>query len=140
MFIFCQSTTVRARLYTLKSDTSRHYRLLLSSFVCFHVEVKVNSLAFAIPNFLPYSSKFFSHVTAGVWLKAAVSLQWKSNAKKKRKQTRNIKKRKQTENSKTPVSEQPVVKSICSSLTMRRRAASAIIVHRKMHNLQVGRS
>ena len=39
-----------------------------------------------------------------------------------------MKKRKQTENGKTPGSEQLVVKSICGSLTMRRRAASAVII------------
>ena len=44
--------------------------------------------------------------------------------RKKRKQIQYIKKRKQTENGKTPGSKQPVVKSICGSLTMRRRVAS----------------
>ena len=61
------------------------YHLLLSSFVRFHVRVKVNSLAFAIRTFCPYSSKFISHVAAAVRLKAALSLQQKSNMKKKRK-------------------------------------------------------
>ena len=46
------------------------YHLLLSSFVHCHVWVKVNSLAFVIGNFHPYSSEFVSqHVSAAVWLK-----------------------------------------------------------------------
>ena len=49
-----------------------------------------------------------------------------------------MKKRKQTENGKTPWSEQPVIKSVCGSLTMRWRAASATIIRHWMHNLQVG--
>ena len=56
---------------------------------------------------------------------AAISLQQKSNAKKKGKQIQYKKKRKQTEYGKTPGSEQPVV------------TALAIILHRWMHNLQV---
>ena len=96
------------------------YCLLLSSFVCCHVRLKVSRLTFAIENFRPYSSEFVSeHVTAAVQLKAALSLQQKSYVKKKGKQIRYTKKRKQTENGKTPGSEQPVVKSICGSLTMR---------------------
>ena len=39
-----------------------------------------------------------------------------------------MKKRKQTENGKTPGSEQPVLKSACGSLTMKQRAALAIII------------
>ena len=106
------------------------YCLLLSSFVHFHVRVK------AMGNFRPYSSEFVSqHVPA-----AAISLQQKSNTEKKGKQTRRMKKRKETENDKTPESEQPVAKSVCGSLTMRRRAALATIVCRWMHNLQVGRN
>ena len=63
--------------------------LLLSSFVCFHFQVEVNSLAFAVRNFHPYSSEFVSqHAAAAVWLKAAISLQQKSNTEKKRKQIR----------------------------------------------------
>ena len=107
------------------------YHLLLSSFVHCHVWVKVNSLAFMIQNFRPYSSKFVSqHVAA-----AAISLQQKNNTEKKGKQIRRMKKRKQTVNGKTPGSEQPVVKSVCGSLTMRRRAASATIVRHWMHKL-----
>ena len=61
-------------------------RLLLSSFVPFNGGVKVNSLAFTIGNFRPYLSEFVSqNVAAAVWLKAALSLQQKSNAKKNRK-------------------------------------------------------
>ena len=90
------------------------YRLLLSSFARFHVWVKVNSLAFAIGNFCPDSKEFVSqHAAAAVRLKAALSLQQKSNAEKKGKQIRCMKKKKQTENGKTPGSEQPVVKSVC---------------------------
>ena len=55
------------------------YCLLLSSFVHFLVQVKVNSLTYVIRNFCPYSSKFVSHHVF-----AAVSLQQKSNAEKKR--------------------------------------------------------
>ena len=114
------------------------YHLLLASFVGFSVGVRVSSLAFAIRNFHPYSSEFVSHVTAAVQLKAALSLQQKSYVKKKGKQIRYTKKRKQTENGKTPGSEQPVVKSVCGSLTMRWRAASTIIICQWVHNLQVG--
>ena len=61
----------------------------------------------------------------------------KAMRRKKGKQIRYVKKRKQTENDKTPGSEQPVVKSVCGSLTMRRRAESAIIVrHRASLNEQ----
>ena len=84
-------------------------------------------------NFRPYSSEFVSYHVA-----AAISLQQKSNAQKKKgKQIWYMKKRKQAENGKTPGSEQPVMKSVCGSLTMRRRAASAIIVrHRTSLNAQ----
>ena len=54
----------------------------------------------------------------------------KTIAEKREKQIWYMKKRKQTENGKTPGSEQPVMKSICSSLTMTQRAALAIIVCR----------
>ena len=108
------------------------HHLLLSSFVRFHVWVQVNSLTFVIGNFHPYSSEFISQM--------AISLQQKSNTEKKGKQIWRMKKRKETENDKTPGSEQPVAKSVCGSLTMRRRAASATIVCRWMHNLQVGRN
>ena len=116
------------------------YHLLLSSFVRFRVGVKVNSLAFTIGNFRPYLSEFVSqHVAGAVRLKAALILQQKSNANKKGKANPvYITKKKQTEKGKTPGSEQPVVKSICGSLMMRQRAASVIIIHHRMHNLQVG--
>ena len=109
MFIFCQSTNVRAGFYPSKSDTSKHFI------------VKVNSLAFAFGNFRPYSSEFVSqHVTAAaVRLKQQPTSRKKSNEEKKGKQIRYMKKRKQTENGKTPGSEQPVVKSVCGSRTMR---------------------
>ena len=99
----------------------------------------VNSLPFVIRNFHPYSSKFvLQHVTAAVQLTAAINLQQKSNVEKKTKANMiYMKKRKQTENGKTPGSEQPVVKSVCGSLTMRWRAAMVIIVRCWMHNLQL---
>ena len=40
VFIFRQSTTVRAGLYTLKLNKVNTYRLLFSSFVRFHVQIK----------------------------------------------------------------------------------------------------
>ena len=71
------------------------YRQLLSSFVRFPVGVKVNSLAFTIRNFHSHSSEFVSqHVAAAVQLKAAISLQQKSNTKKKRKANQVYKKEK----------------------------------------------
>ena len=72
------------------------YRLLLSfSFFCFHVRVKVNSLAFAIGNVHPYSSEFVSqHVAAAFRLKQqSASSKKKSNAEKKGKRIRNMKKK-----------------------------------------------
>ena len=54
----------------------------------------MNSLAFTIGNFRPYLSEFVSqNVAAAVWLKAALSLQQKSNAKKNRKANLVYKKR-----------------------------------------------
>ena len=91
-------------------------------------------------NFHPYSSEFVSqHVGAAVRLKQqSVSSKKAMQRKKESKSDIHMKKRKQTENGKTPGSEQPVVKSVCGSLRMRRREASVIFVRRWMHNLQVG--
>ena len=129
---------MRAGLYTSKYDTSEHCRLLLSSFVRFRVEVEVKSLTFMIGNIHPYSSEFVSqHVAAAVQPEQQSAASKKSNKEKNEKQIQCVKKRKETENGKTPRSEQPVVKSVCGSLKMRLRVASAIIVHRWMHKLQV---
>ena len=57
--------------------------LLLSCFVCFHVRVKVNSLAFAIENFCPYSRNFVLHVAAAVWLKQQSASTKKAMRRKK---------------------------------------------------------
>ena len=116
--------------FTHRNRTQVNTRLLLSSFFspAFMFESR---LAFAIGNFRPYLSKFvLQHVAA------AVRLMQQSASRGKRKA--NPVYGKETENGKTPGSEQPVVKSVCGSLTMRRRAALAIIVCRWMHNLQVG--
>ena len=61
------------------------FHVLLLSFVCFHV--RVNSLAFTIRNFRPYSSEFVSHVASVVRLKQHSASSKKSNAEKKGKQT-----------------------------------------------------
>ena len=101
MFILRQSTTVRARLYTLKSHISKHTRCyFLFSFLFFfhfHVLVKVNSLTFTIRNFHPYFVCVFvsQHFAAAVWLKQlAISLQQKKQCWEKGKQIRYMKKEK----------------------------------------------
>ena len=142
MFIFCQSKTMQAGVYMSKSDISKHSSsatfIFFSLFFCFHVWVKVNSLAFVMRNFRPYPSKFVSHVTAAVQLKqqSPSRKKKKKQCREKKKQILYMKKRKETENGMTPGSEQPVVKSICGSLMMRWRAASAIIVRCWIYNLQ----
>ena len=55
----------------------------------------------------------------------------KKQCAEKRKANPVYEKEKTSKNGKTPGSEQPVVKSVCGSLTMRRRAASAYVIVRR---------
>ena len=113
------------------------YCLLLSSFVCFNVWVKVNSLLLRLGiSVHTWANSFHYMSLLLLGLKQQSASSRKAAWRKKGKHFWYMKKRKQTENSETLGSKQPVVKSVCCSLTMRRRAASAIIVRHWMHNLE----
>ena len=118
------------------------YHLLLSSssdfwgffFASMSLHVKVNSLAFVIRNCRPYTSKFVSHVATAVWLK-----QQSASSKKKAMRINMESKSGTWKREKKQKMARLRVKSICGSLTMRQRAALAIICH-WMHNLQAGQN
>ena len=138
VFILCQSITMPAGLYTSKSDTCEHLSSATVIFCLLPCLSQGQQPPFRSRDFRPYSCEFVSqHVTAAIQLKQQSASSNKA-MQRKGKQIRYMKKRKQTENGKTPGSEQPVVKSVCGSLMMRQRVASAIIVRCWMHNLQVG--
>ena len=133
VFIFRQSTTVWARLYTSKLDTSKHLSFatfIFCSLPCSSQGQQPHFHDWKFPSILE-RNRSTSHCCCN-------QPPEKRNAEKKGKQIRYMEKRKQTENGKTPGRQQLVMKSICDSLMMRQRVALAITVHRWMNNLLVG--
>ena len=107
------------------------YCQLLSSFVPFHVRVKVSSLTFVIGNFrmslllFGFSSNQPPAKKAMRRKKESKSDTWKRENKQKMARL-------------LEVSSQWWRSSVCGSLTMRWRAASTIIICQWVQNLQVG--
>ena len=112
------------------------YCLLLSSFVCFHVKVKVSSLAFAIRNFRPYSSEFVSHVAAAVGLSSN-----QSPAKQQRREKRKANPVYEKESKQKVARQLKWAASVEERLWLTNDEAKSgicVIIHCWMHNLQVG--
>ena len=128
MFIFHQSTAMRAGLYTFKSDTRKHLSSATFIFCLFPCSSQGQQPRFRYLEFLSILVRI-RFTSCRCCDQPTAKTKKKAMRRKKGKQIWYMKKRKQAENGKTPGSEQPVMKSVCGSLTMRRRAASPIIVH-----------
>ena len=114
MFIFRQSATMRTRLYTSKSVTSKHLSFatfIFCSLPCSSQGQQPHFHDWKFPSILE-RIRSTSHCCCN-------QPPEKRNAEKKGKQIRYMEKRKQTENGKTPGCQQLVMKSICGSLLMR---------------------